>query len=144
MCYSNSSTSTTQQIANRYKKEIGQVDDEPLYFANGFQFPKFRIITQEQNIKQFNWGLIPHWYRGDWKDIATKTLNAKIETLSEKKSFKNLIGRKHCLIPFRMVFLNGKQLEKRKHLFSYLHRKKNFSVWLVCLMNLSIPQPEKY
>lgn len=104
MCYSNSSTSTTQTIANRYKKDIGHVDDVPLYFANGFQFPKFRIITQEENIQQYNWGLIPHWFRGDWKEIATKTLNAKIETLSVKKSFKNLIGRKHCIIPSNGFF----------------------------------------
>ena len=125
MCYSNSSTSSTLQIADRYKKGVGQVDDEPLYIANGFQFPKFRIITQEQNIQQFNWGLIPHWYRGDWKEIATKTLNAKIETLYEKKSFKNLIGRKHCIIPSN-GFFEWQTIGKEKTPFFISPSKEEF------------------
>jgi hypothetical protein len=63
------------------------------------------IADIEPNIIQpYNWGLIPHWAKDD--TIRSMTLNAKIETLHEKPSFRNSIN-KHCLITLPMDFSNG-------------------------------------
>ncbi|MEN9968177.1 MAG: hypothetical protein RIR94_349 [Bacteroidota bacterium] len=101
MCYSNSSTSTTQQLAERYGKLVpGKPTELTHYFASGFQFPNWQIITNDAVLQQMRWGLLPKWYGGaNWMEFAAKTLNARIETCAEKASFKHLVQSNHCLIP---------------------------------------------
>lgn len=113
MCYSNSSTSTTLQLAERYQKLLpGKPIELQYYFASGFQFPSWNIITNAPNLAQMRWGLLPKWYSGsNWMDFASKTLNARIETCHEKASFKHLVGTKRCLVPSSGFFewqTNGK------------------------------------
>ncbi|MFT5171773.1 MAG: putative SOS response-associated peptidase YedK [Candidatus Marinamargulisbacteria bacterium] len=45
----------------------------------------------------FHWGLIPGWSKN--KAIGGKMINARLETLTERPSFKNLIKSKRCLVP---------------------------------------------
>lgn len=101
MCYSNSSTSTNVQLAERYKRKIPDaVNESPVFCASGFTFPAWRIVTKDESIQVMNWGLIPQWFKGnDPLSIASKTLNAKLETLTEKASFRHLIERNRCIVP---------------------------------------------
>lgn len=113
MCYSNSSTSTTLQLAERYQKLLpGKPIELQYYFASGFQFPSWNIITNAPNLAQMRWGLLPKWFSGaNLMDFASKTLNARIETCHEKASFKHLVGTKRCLVPSSGFFewqTNGK------------------------------------
>jgi len=70
---------------------------QPSNHLNGFAFPKMPVITSENPviIEQYNWGLIPDWSKN--QDIRALTLNAKIETLSEKPSFKN-VTHQRCMV----------------------------------------------
>jgi putative SOS response-associated peptidase YedK len=101
MCYSNSSTSTTLQLAERYQKLLpGKPIELQYYFASGFQFPSWNIITNAPNLEQMRWGLLPKWYGGsNWMGFAAKTLNARQETCTEKASFRHLVQSHRCLIP---------------------------------------------
>jgi len=101
MCYSNSSTSKTQQLAERYGKLVpGKPIELNYYFASGFEFPNWPIITNDAVLQQMRWGLLPKWYHGtNWKEFATKTLNARIETCDQKTSYKHLVQSNRCLIP---------------------------------------------
>jgi putative SOS response-associated peptidase YedK len=101
MCYSNSSTSTTQQLAERYSKLVpSQPIELSYYFASGFQFPNWHVVNNDEVLQQMRWGLLPNWYRGaNWIDFASKTLNARIESCHEKASFKALIETNRCLVP---------------------------------------------
>ena len=101
MCYSNSSTSSNETLRQRYKRSVQLLPPEtPVYYANGFSFPTWRIITKAPTITLMKWGLIPHWYRGNTPlDFASKTLNARIETLHEKASFKPLTATHRCVVP---------------------------------------------
>ena len=101
MCYSNSSTSSNETLGKFYQREIVTLPTaEPTFYANGFTFPSWRIITHEPQIKRMQWGLIPGWYRGESPmNIASKTLNARVETLSERASFKRLISTNRCIVP---------------------------------------------
>jgi putative SOS response-associated peptidase YedK len=100
MCYSNSSTSKNIDLAKRYKKAIDSIPEkQPTYFASAFTFPIWRIITKENDIKLMRWGLVPAWFRGvNEFEMAKTTFNARIETLSEKASFKSLIKRSRCIV----------------------------------------------
>ena len=101
MCYSNSSTSTTLQLAERYQKFKPVAAPElQYYFASGFHFPRWNIITNDDTLQQMRWGLLPNWFKGaNWMEFARKTLNARIETCAEKVSFRHIIDSKRCLVP---------------------------------------------
>ena len=60
-------------------------------------FPSLPVIIDENPkiITHFNWGLIPSWANDD--KIRAVTLNAKVETLEEKASFKEVINNR-CLV----------------------------------------------
>jgi putative SOS response-associated peptidase YedK len=113
MCYSNSSTSTTQQLAERYQKLLpGQPFELKYYFASGFQFPEWPIVTNDQLLQQMRWGLLPRWFSGSNPvEFASKTLNARLESAAEKASFKHLLTSNRCLVPSTGFFewqTNGK------------------------------------
>jgi putative SOS response-associated peptidase YedK len=70
---------------------------DPTNHLNGFEFPKAPIITNKnrQAIQLFNWGLIPDWASDTWN--KSYTLNARLETLTEKPAFKDCIENR-CII----------------------------------------------
>lgn len=72
------------------------------WFRSGFEHPGLPIIVKlntKPTITAGFWGLIPLWAKtlDQQKKIINQTLNARIETLDEKPSFKNAIQNK-CLI----------------------------------------------
>ncbi|MEN9998513.1 MAG: hypothetical protein RI922_1503 [Bacteroidota bacterium] len=101
MCYSNTSTSKNIDLSKKYGKKIpANLNETPVFFASGFSFPAWRIVTKADELQAMNWGLIPSWFKeANFKEIANMTLNAKVETLNEKASFKHLIHRNECIVP---------------------------------------------
>ena len=60
MCYSNSSTSKNSDLAKKYGKQIPKgMDETPVFFASGFSYPTWRIVTKDSSIENMHWGLIP-------------------------------------------------------------------------------------
>ena len=79
------------------------------------------VITNEnpQQIQLFKWGLIPFWAK-DAK-IGSRMINSRIETITEKPSFRNAIKRRRCLVILD-GFYEWKKLGKRKQPY-YIHLK---------------------
>lgn len=48
-------------------------------------------------LEGYRWGLVPSWAKDD--SIGSKMINARLETLNEKASFKHALKRRRCLIP---------------------------------------------
>ena len=115
MCYSNSSTSKNIELAKKYGKKIPKgMDETPVFFSSGFSYPTWRIVTKEPTLENMNWGLIPSWFKdSDYKDIASMTLNARVETIDEKASFKHLVHRQECIVP-STGFFEWKTIGKEK------------------------------
>lgn len=99
MCYQTRLIKKREEIAERFRiAQIGNLDDyEPVEFCKAFDYPKTPVITNQSSnkIEMYSWGLIPEWYNND--AIKQYTLNARIETLNEKPSFKN-VTKNRCLI----------------------------------------------
>ena len=87
---------------------------------NGFTYPKVSCITENDphNVSNLSWGLIPEWSKTE--DIKKYTLNARIETINEKPSFKNA---KRCVIFadgfYEWKWLDPKGRKKQKYLVEY-------------------------
>ena len=98
MCFHSKQSKSAVEVENRFKAEIVKLEEfKPQDNINGFDFQKTPVIIDNQPnmIVQYNWGLIPSWAKDS--EIKKYTLNAKIETLNEKPSFKNSIN-KRCLV----------------------------------------------
>ena len=91
-----------------------------------FQFPSryniaptqpVAVITQNAHgdgvraLEGYRWGLVPGWAKDE--SIGSKLINARLETLSEKPSFRHALKRRRCLIPAD-GFYEWKQDEKMK------------------------------
>lgn len=87
---------------------------------NGFNHPSVAIIKDENpdKIRLATWGLVPSFVKGDANDFfkKTNTLNAKIETLKEKPSFRQSADNR-CLV-LATEFFEWKHIGKGK----YKHR----------------------
>jgi putative SOS response-associated peptidase YedK len=56
------------------------------------------IITHSPNrVVLMRWGLVPHWAKED--KTAFKMINARVETLTQKPAYRDLLRAKRCLVP---------------------------------------------
>ncbi|MDR3586888.1 MAG: SOS response-associated peptidase [Desulfosporosinus sp.] len=53
-------------------------------------------VIKGNQLAMFRWGLIPFWAKAP--SIGNKMINARVETVDEKPSFKHTLQRKRCLI----------------------------------------------
>ncbi|MFT4753356.1 MAG: putative SOS response-associated peptidase YedK [Salibacteraceae bacterium] len=119
MCFHSQQQKSPQEIAKRFNLDIDNVPKNVTGVYNGFDFPKTPIISNDEltKVQLFDWGLIPSWSTNN--EIRKFTLNAKIETLAEKPSFKNLINNRCLIISsgfFEWQWRDSKGKEKRKYL----------------------------
>jgi putative SOS response-associated peptidase YedK len=135
MCFHTKQTKSIQELEQRFKaKFVSESDLIRSETINGFSFPKTPVIINQQPdlIQGLNWGLIPFWAKN--KDIKSYTLNAKVETLTEKPSFKNSIN-KRCLVIvdgfYEWKWLDSKGKNKQKYLIEiYNHESFAFGgIW---------------
>ena len=90
----------------RIKKIVGEhvsIDDyTQSKKVSGFEHPNLPVMLCEKpsHVQAIRWGLVPSWATNEQaaKDIATKTLNAKAETLFQLPSFKFSAQHHRCLI----------------------------------------------
>ena len=99
MCY-HYNPAKLAQLKKRYPEKYADYEDN-IMAANGFTHPNLPVITDNDALTM-KWGLIPHWVKDQEtaKKLAKMCLNAKIETLAEKPSFRDALQRgQRCLIP---------------------------------------------
>ena len=60
------------------------------------------ILVDGQELKQSRWWLVPSWSK-DGK-FAFSTFNARSETLETAATFRNLVFRQRCLVPFSFFY----------------------------------------
>lgn len=99
MCFYTQQNAPVKNVKQRFNAAI---DVEENYLQsqemNGFSYPNIPIILDKSpNIitTDHTWGLLPFWATDE--DFRKNTLNARIETINEKASFKNIIQNR-CLI----------------------------------------------
>ena len=97
MCYYISNNLTKKEVRDSFGVEYNVPDFKGSGFLNGFSHPKSPIIMDEnpEEVTLGGWGLIPFWAKN--RDVQKMTLNDRIETLTEKPSFKNSVSNR-CLV----------------------------------------------
>jgi putative SOS response-associated peptidase YedK len=99
MCFHIQQKASISEVEERFKAKVDNPDTFlQSEFINGFAHLNTPIIldnSPEIISTNFSWGLIPSWAKDI--DIRKNTLNARIETVDEKPSFKN-ITQNRCLV----------------------------------------------
>lgn len=135
MCFHNSMSAKAIKLAARYgrKSDIVEIYQDMLneqYHVNAFNFPKYPIITQSDEIQVFNWGLIPFWTKNEKsaEEIKRMTLNARADTIFEKPSFREPIMKKRCIVPSTGYFEWRHEGTKKIPYYIYLKDESIFSM----------------
>ena len=87
------------RLRERFEAEPEGLQFEPRYNAAPMQW--LPVVRQRPNgervIQRLRWGLVPSWAKDE--TIATRLINARGESVSEKPSFRAAFRRRRCLVP---------------------------------------------
>lgn len=135
MCYNKFYLTKKQlQYAVRYgdfgdeasiREQLNAIKTGPAYHASGFSHPDVPVILNTtRKIEVLKWGLIPNWIKSpvDAVKISNQTINARIETLFEKRAFAQSARERRCLILIDGFF---EHYHYNKQTYPYLVRLKN-------------------
>ena len=79
----------------KYEKSSINVEDKDNYNAHPYQgLPVIKAYTNGCTLENLKWGMIPSWAK---KKEFKALINARLETINEKISFKKLIKIKRCI-----------------------------------------------
>lgn len=97
MCYYISLLSEAQELEEFAGAQYVGEPYHREFRINGFGNPKVPVIldTNLDQIVPAQWGFLPSWAKD--KDFAKKTLNARMEEVHDKASYKNSVSNR-CLI----------------------------------------------
>ena len=102
MCGRSTLTINESELEKRFKATFYSDDLErynPLPNYNAAPTHMMPVITNldQNHIQIYRWGLIPFWAK-DAK-IGSTMINARIETIKEKPTYKTNLASKRCLVP---------------------------------------------
>jgi len=106
---------SVEEVASRFGAQETLFEFPPRFNVAPMQ--PIAVITQNAHgdgvraLEGYRWGLVPAWAKDP--AVGSKMINARVETLSEKASFKHALKRRRCLIPAD-GFYEWKQDEKLK------------------------------
>ena len=95
-------------VNNNSIEELAKFFDEKIIIDDStFLKPKYNICPTQSatviiktvegiRLKSMRWGLIPSWSKDD--KYASNLINARIETLNDKPSFKGLVKSYRCIV----------------------------------------------
>jgi len=68
----------------------------PNYNIAPTQISPILVDTGKRIVKPMRWGLIPSWAKDE--KFCSKMINARIETLTKKPSYRNLLAKNRCIV----------------------------------------------
>tara|TARA_Y100001936_G_C15752154_1_gene496667 strand:+ start:80 stop:706 length:627 start_codon:yes stop_codon:yes gene_type:complete len=102
-------------------KSAIKVKDIENYNAHPYQnLPVIKKYINGNTLENLKWGIIPSWFKNkDFKPL----INARLETINEKISFKKLIKISRCVV-LADGFYEWKREEKNKIPYYFLRKDK--------------------
>lgn len=89
---------TSSELALQFDVEVDKSISSSYNIAPSQQILTVIQDTQKRSLTSMKWGLVPNWVKSldSWKG---NLINARVETVAEKSSFKGAFKYRPCLIP---------------------------------------------
>lgn len=97
MCHRYGFTATKRELQKRFRAEIAVPDLTRRYNIAATQILPVVINQDAPLVMLMRWGLIPAWARDD--RIGSRTINARVETVAEKPSYRQALRFQRAIIP---------------------------------------------
>ncbi len=98
-----------------------KVEDSENYNAHPYQkLPVIKKYNNGNTLENLKWGIVPSWAK---KKEFKPLINARLETIDEKVSFKKLIKLQRC-VAVADGFYEWKRIEKEKTPYYFLREDK--------------------
>jgi putative SOS response-associated peptidase YedK len=114
MCGRFVSTSPPDQLAGYFGvDDVGERVLDPSW--NVAPTDDVYVVVEDGGVRRldaFHWGLIPLWAKD--RSVASRMINARAETVTEKNAFKHAFRKRRCIIPVD-GFYEWKRLPGGKH-----------------------------
>jgi putative SOS response-associated peptidase YedK len=96
MCGRYSQSGIIEQLRPRFQLDL--ILEPPVQRYNIAPSQTAPVVLWEDGrvLKLMQWGLVPYWAKDE--KIGNKMINARAETLTEKRSFKRLLASNRCLV----------------------------------------------
>lgn len=120
MCFRTKLNTKISKIERTFEANFSEPNRYvPQQEINAFDFKATPVIADfsSEEILFFQWGLVPSWAKND--QIKKSTLNARIETATEKPAFKNSVLNRCLVIAdgfYEWQWLDPKGRQKQKFL----------------------------
>ena len=113
-------TNAVSKTKRMVKKAI-KIEDNENYNAHPYQnLPVIKKYTNGNTLENLKWGIVPSWSK---KKEFKPLINARLETIDEKPTFKNLIKLARCVV-VADVFYEWKRDENTKIPYYFLREDK--------------------
>lgn len=86
-----------QALAQRFQVQSGQAPAAPRYNVAPTQMMPVVVKHSPNQLVLMRWGLVPAWAKDDQQ--SKPLINARAETLAQKRSFRHLLSAQRCLVP---------------------------------------------
>ena len=81
------------------------------------QAPIFRSRDDGVELAMARWWFVPWWHRGKLKEFRLTTFNARCETITTARTFRDAFARRRCLVPVDGWFeFTGEKRERARWL----------------------------
>lgn len=117
---------TEEEVAEEFEVDTGdfQFKLEPRYNIAPGQQAAVVLFEGRRKVEGLQWGLIPFWAKDP--KIGYKLINARVETLASKPSFRNSLKKKRCLVVADGFYEWRKDGSKKTPMFVRLKDRKPF------------------
>jgi putative SOS response-associated peptidase YedK len=149
MCYHIKATISTQLSHEKTIRPMPNLDLSNIsnnlkfnyFLVSGFDHPDMFLYHPSYQPFMANWGLIPSRAKTAEKQqqIQNQTLNARIETLMVKASFKNIVNNRAILLIDG--FYEHHHFNKKAYPF-YIYHKNSEPLKVACLYDFSSENPK--
>ncbi|MEB3279415.1 MAG: SOS response-associated peptidase [Lyngbya sp.] len=127
MCGRFTLTCDSEQLAEQFQlSEVPEIT--PRYNIAPTQLVATVSINSKSEKRQLNWmrwGLIPSWAKDN--KMGAKLINARVETVAEKPSFRQAIRQRRCLIVADGFYEWQKQKDDKQPYYLYLENHQPFA-----------------
>ncbi len=131
MCYHIYLAAGPEELARHYGRRADLVEELPTPGrVCAFSHRPYPVVTGDERIQPFRWGLIPFWTRSsaDVVTIRNQTVNARAEIIFEHAAFRVPVRRRRCLIPVSGFYGWRHERDRKIPMFVTLEDRSLFSL----------------